>query len=297
MNEFPFSGTGVALVTPFKTDFTVDEESLYRIVQHVIKGGVDYLVALGTTSEAPVLSKDEKDLVLKTIRQANAGRLPIVLGIGGNNTSAIVKQLENNNLDGIDAILSVTPYYNKPGQQGLFEHYDALARACPVPIILYNVPGRTAVNMKAVTTLSLAHKHRNIVAVKEASGDLQQIMAIIADKPDHFEVISGDDAITLPLLAVGACGVISVAANAFTRDFSNMVRTQLSGDHDTALELQYKMLKLYDLLFAEGSPAGVKAMLQLMDLCENVVRLPLTTVSNDLRQQIANYETYLITNK
>lgn len=287
MNKFPFMGTGVALVTPFKRDQSVDVEALHRIVEHVITNGVDYLVALGTTSEAPVLKENEKALVLQTILKANNGRVPVVLGIGGNDTAAIVQQIKQTDFTGIAGILSVTPYYNKPNQRGLFEHYSTIAAVCPVPIILYNVPGRTGINMKAATTLELARSHKNIVAVKEASADVGQIMQIIAKKPENFHVISGDDALTLPLIAAGASGVISVIANALCKDFSGMVKAQLNNDQQLARQLHYKIFPFYDLLFAEGNPAGVKALLFDMMLCENILRLPLTPVSDELFEQIA----------
>ena len=287
MTTTSFFGTGVALVTPFKKDHSIDFEALEQIVNHVIENGVDYLVALGTTSEAPVMNENEKSEVLNTIIKANSGRVPTVLGIGGNNTDSIVKQIEQTSFNNISGILSVTPYYNKPGQSGLFAHYDLIAKTSPVPVILYNVPGRTGVNMKPTTTLELANAHSNIVAVKEASGDVLQIMEIIAQKPSHFEVISGDDALTLPLIALGAKGVISVAANAFTKAFTSMVHAQLSNDNEQAKALHYKMLKLIDLLFVEGNPAGVKAVMKEMKLCEDVVRLPLMPASEQLRLQIA----------
>ncbi len=282
----PFTGTGVALITPFSTDYTVDYKSLEKIVDHVIRGGVEYIVALGTTSEAPVLDQSEKHKVVETILKAANGRVPVVKGVGGNHTGEVVRQLKSESFDGISGILSVTPYYNKPGQDGLMAHFDAIAQASKLPVILYNVPGRTSVNLKAETTLKLAHRHENIVAVKEASGDINQIMQIIAEKPKHFHVISGDDSITMPLIAVGAEGVISVAANAFTRAFSDMVRSTMQADIENAKMLQYRMLKLFTLLFAEGNPAGVKAMMSLMGLCQNVVRLPLTAVSTSLFAQI-----------
>lgn len=288
MNKFEFSGTGVALITPFKADHSVDLVALENVVEHVIAGGADYLVALGTTSEAPVLDEVEKFKVRETIIRTTASRVPVVLGVGGNNTSAVVKQLEHDPMDGFSGILSVTPYYNKPGQEGLFAHFNAVARASRLPVILYNVPGRTAINMKASTTLELATKHKNIVAVKEASGDMLQIMDIIRQKPDHFEVISGDDGITLPLMAAGAVGVISVAANAFTVDFSAMVSAMLNERYAEARALHYKMFILFGQLFAEGSPAGVKALMSHMNLCSNVVRLPLTSVSPVLAKQIEN---------
>lgn len=281
-----FKGTGVALVTPFKKDKTVDFEALTRLTQHIINNRVDYLVALGTTSEAPVLTKDEKKAVVDTILTANNRRIPVVLGIGGNNTQEILEQLGETSFDGIDAILSVAPYYNKPGQRGLFAHFDAIAQLSPVPVILYNVPGRTSSNLTALTTLELANKHQNIVAIKEASGNFDQIMEIIAKKPENFHVISGDDALTFPMIALGASGVISVAANAFPLEFSTMVRDAMDNNIIKARELHYRLLHLVNLLFVEGNPAGVKALLQEQGHCENVLRLPLVEVSKHTYQQL-----------
>ncbi|MBW7846647.1 MAG: 4-hydroxy-tetrahydrodipicolinate synthase [Bacteroidales bacterium] len=288
MNNFTFTGTGVALITPFKPDFSIDTDALKRIVDHVIAGGVEYIVALGTTSEAPTLATAEKQFVTQLILQQVNGRVPVVKGVGGNNTDEVVNQLKYDSFEGIAAVLSVTPYYNKPGQAGLLRHFDQVAEASPVPVILYNVPGRTSVNMKAETTLELARRHPNIVAIKEASGDFNQMMEIIANKPPHFELISGDDSITFPLIAAGAKGVISVAANAFTRHFTDMVRAALFGDLQHARDLQYRMLQLYHLLFAEGSPSGVKALMNQMKLCENVLRLPLVPASEKLANQLVN---------
>ncbi|GAB1417333.1 4-hydroxy-tetrahydrodipicolinate synthase [Bacteroidales bacterium] len=288
MNTFSFSGTGVALVTPFRPDFSVDTDALKRIVEHVIAGGVEYIVALGTTSEAPTLAAAEKQFVTQIILQQVNGRVPVVKGVGGNHTEEVVSQLKNDSFDGIAAVLSVTPYYNKPGQAGLLRHFDQVAEASPVPVILYNVPGRTSVNMQAQTTLELARRHTNIVAIKEASGDFNQMMEIIANKPSHFELISGDDGITFPLIAAGAKGVISVAANAFPRPFSDMVRAALFGDLKHARDLQYRMLKLFHLLFAEGSPIGVKALMNQMKLCENMLRLPLIPASENLANQLVS---------
>ena len=278
-------GTGVALITPFKKDFTVDTTALTRLVEDVTKGGVDFLVALGTTSEAPTLSAEERKLVVQTILHANAGKLPVVLGIGGNNTAAVLQQINQQDFNGIDAILSVVPYYNKPSQAGMMAHFEAIANASPVPVVLYNVPGRTGANLKAAACLHLA-KHQNIIAVKEASGDLQQIMEILRDKPDHFCVLSGDDALTMPLIALGAEGVISVAANAWPRDFSQMVRWQMAGKTAEARKLHYQMLALTGLLFADGNPGGVKALMAYRGLCDEVVRLPLVPVQNPVREQL-----------
>lgn len=281
-----FQGTGVALVTPFKKDFSIDFEALQKVTEHTIAGGVEYLVALGTTSEAPVLNKEEKKLVVKTIVETTKNRVPIILGVGGNNTTEIIHQLQNEAFDDISAILSVVPYYNKPTQNGIFAHFDAIASASPLPIILYNVPGRTSANMNAETTIRLAEKHSNIVGIKEASGDFAQIMEILRRKPEHFAVISGDDALTLPMIALDASGVISVAANALSNLFSEMVRLQLENKTVKARKYHYSMLPIIELFFKEGNPAGVKALLNEMELCEDIVRLPLVSVSEKTRDMI-----------
>jgi len=291
MKQNPFKGTGVALVTPFKTDFSVDIEALVRIVNHVIDNGADFLVVLGTTSEAPTLTQEEKNLVINTILETNAARLPILLGMGGNNTQAVVEAVKAQDFAGIDGILSVVPYYNKPNQRGMKAHFEAIADASPVPVVVYNVPGRVGVNLQATTCVELA-KHPNIVAVKEASGNLQQIMEILRDKPTDFDVLSGDDAITQPLLALGATGVISVAANAYTSQFSRMMKAQKEGKTDEALRLHYAMLRMNQLIFADGNPAGIKCLMSHMGLCENVLRLPLVTanekVENDIIEEWKN---------
>ena len=266
---------GVALITPFKTDETIDFDALSRVVEHLIKNGTDYLVVCGTTAETPTLTDAEKDEVTRFVVNCNAGRLPIVLGMGGNNTKALVEKLSNYDLSGIDAILSVTPYYNKPSQEGLYQHYAAIANASPLPIILYNVPGRTGINMLASTTLRLANDFNNIIAIKEASGIFSQIDDIIKNKPEDFMVISGDDGITFPLITLGAVGVISVIGNAFPREFSRMVRLALEGDYKNARTIHHRFTELIELLFVEGNPAGVKSMLALMGLIENKLRLPL----------------------
>ncbi|MBK9291121.1 MAG: 4-hydroxy-tetrahydrodipicolinate synthase [Bacteroidetes bacterium] len=281
----PFTGTGVALVTPFCADGSIDFEALRNIVDHVIDGGVEYLVALGTTSEAATMTAEERAKVLQTIIAHNRKRVPVVAGVGGNNTAEalhLLKQLP----DGVDGILSVVPYYNKPTQEGMLAHFSAIARATSLPIILYNVPGRTASNMKAQTTLRLAHDFPNIVAVKEASGDLLQMMEIIASKPSHFALLSGDDALTQPIIAMGGQGVISVVANAWARPFSDMVRHQLANRTIEAQGLHYLLLETINLLFAEGNPGGIKALLNSMGLCENVLRLPLVSVSDSLRARM-----------
>lgn len=269
------TGMGVALITPFKTDESIDFEALSRIVEHQIKNGTDYLVVCGTTAETPTLTEAEKDKVTRFVVDCVSGRLPIVLGVGGNCTKAVVDKITSIDLNGIDAILSVTPYYNKPSQEGLYQHYAAIAKASPLPIILYNVPGRTGINMLPATTLRLANEFTNICAVKEASGNFSQIDDIIKNKPDDFLVISGDDAITFPLITLGAVGVISVIGNAFPREFSRMVRLALEGDYDNARKIHYRFTELIELLFVEGNPAGVKSMLALMGFIENKLRLPL----------------------
>ena len=285
MKHNPFKGTGVALVTPFKTDFSVDVEALIRIVNHVIDNGADFLVVLGTTSEAPTLTNEEKNLVISTILKANTGRLPILLGMGGNNTQAVVEAIKAQDFAGIDGILSVVPYYNKPNQRGMKAHFEAIADASPVPVVVYNVPGRVGVNLQAATCVELA-KHPNIVAVKEASGNLQQIMEILRDKPANFDVLSGDDGITQPLMALGATGVISVAANAYTSQFSRMMKAQKEGKTDEALRLHYAMLRMNQLIFADGNPAGIKCLMSHMGLCENVLRLPLVAANEKVENNI-----------
>ena len=282
-----FKGTGIALITPFNEDKTVDVNALERIVKHVIDNGADFLVALGTTSEAPTLNPTEKKLVVDTILKTNAKRLPVLLGMGGNNTQAVIEAIKAQDFDGIDGILSVVPYYNKPNQRGMKAHFEAIADASPVPVILYNVPGRVGVNLQASTCVELA-QHPNIVAVKEASGNLMQIMEILRDKPIDFDVLSGDDGITQPLMALGAKGVISVAANAYTKPFSNMMHAVMHGRPDEALCLHYAMLKMNQLIFADGNPAGIKCLMNQMGLCKNVLRLPLVPVSEIVQQNIEN---------
>lgn len=266
---------GVALITPFKTDESIDFDALARVVEHQIKSGTDYLVVCGTTAETPTLTDQEKEEVTRFVLNVNAGRLPIVLGVGGNNTKAIVEKLQTYDFAGIDAILSVTPYYNKPSQEGLYQHYAAIAKASPLPVVLYNVPGRTGVNMLADTTLRLAKEFSNICAIKEASGNFSQIDDIIKNKPADFMVISGDDGITFPLITLGAVGVISVIGNAFPREFSRMVRLALQGDYQSARQIHHRFTELIELLFVEGNPAGVKSMLAVMGFIENKLRLPL----------------------
>lgn len=283
--EFPKSfgnGTGVAIVTPFRKGGKVDFKALGNIVEHLIKGKVEYIVALGTTGESVTLSKEEKSEVTKHIINTAKGRIPIILGIGGNNTAEVVHSLHSTELSGIEAILSVCPYYNRPNQEGLYQHFKAVAEASPLPVILYNVPGRTACNMTDETTLRLANDFENIMGIKEASGNLGQIMNIIKNRPKDFKVISGDDAITLPIIAAGGDGVISVVANAFPKDFSEMTRQCIAGNYDEARKLHYKLTTITNLMFADGSPAGVKAALEIMGLCDAVVRLPLVPVNKKI---------------
>ena len=280
-----FKGTGVAIVTPFRTDGTVDMPALSRIVNHIIQGGCNYIVALGTTGESVTLTADEKKMVKAGIVEATAGRVPLMLGIGGNNTASLVQQLKTESIEGFDAILSVSPYYNKPNQEGLFRHYTALADASPKPVLLYNVPGRTGMNMTAETTLRLA-SHGHIFGIKEASGNFDQCMEIIKNKPKDFMVISGDDAYTLPFVSLGMDGVISVVANAYPHLFSSMVKKALDGAFASARIMHYELTETIKLMFSDGSPGGVKAYLKLMQLCEDTVRLPLAPVNASVQARI-----------
>ena len=280
-----FKGTGIALITPFKQDHSVDVEALNKIVNHVIDNGADFLVVLGTTSEAPTLTAEEKKLVINTILEANNNRLPVLLGMGGNNTQAVIDAVRAQDFTGIQGILSVVPYYNKPNQRGMKAHFEAIADASPVPVVVYNVPGRVGVNLQAATCVELA-KHPNIIAVKEASGNLQQIMEILRDKPADFDVLSGDDGITQPLMALGAQGVISVAANAYTKPFSRMMRAMKEGHTEEALRLHFAMLKMNQLIFADGNPAGIKCLMSHMGLCENMLRLPLVKANEKVEADI-----------
>lgn len=280
-------GTGVAMVTPFHKDGSVDFKGLERLIESLITAKADYLVLLGTTGESVTLNKDEKIALLDYTKEINNGRVPLVLGVGGNNTQEVLSCFKVFDFKDVDAILSVTPYYNRPTQKGLIQHFKAVANASPVPVILYNVPARTGTNMLAETTLTLANENENIIGVKEASGVFDQIMQIIKARPGEFLVISGDDNITYPLMALGADGVISVAANAFPRDFSNMVRFCLKGNFEKARELHYRFMDIIPLLFSEGSPGGIKAALNALKICSEQVRLPLAPVSKALQNKIA----------
>lgn len=282
-------GTGVALVTPFSANGSIDWNALERLIDHVINGGVNYVVSLGTTGETPTLSSEEKlDLIRFTFEKVNK-RVPVVVGIGDYNTQDVVKRLQSCPLDEAAAILSVAPYYSKPSQEGIFQHYKAIAEASPKPIILYNVPGRTGRNMTAATTLRIANEVENVVAMKEASGDMVQCMEIIRNRPKDFVVVSGDDAIAMAQIACGMDGVISVAANFFAKDFSAMVQAALANNYGEARRLHYNMLEGFDLMFAENNPAGVKAFLHYAGIVENTFRLPVTPVSSELHAKINKY--------
>ena len=275
MAQNKFRGLGIALITPFKTDGSIDFDALDRLVEYQIKGRADFLCIMGTTAETPTLSREEKRLLKEHLVERVAGRVPLLMGCGGNNTAAILDELQNEDWKGIDGVLSVCPYYNKPSQEGLYQHFAAIAKVSPVPVVLYNVPGRTGVNMTAETTLRLAREFENIVAIKEASGNITQMDDIIKDKPQHFDVISGDDGITFPLITLGAVGVISVIGNALPAEFSRMVRLALRGEYSSSLTIHHKFTELFKLLFVDGNPAGVKAMLSEMGMIQNVLRLPL----------------------
>ena len=270
-----FKGLGIALITPFQEDGSVDYKALIRLVEYQLDNGADFFCILATTGETPTLSAEEKAKIKELIVNLVGGRVPILMGCGGNNTAAVVEELKTGDFKGIDGILSVCPYYNKPSQEGLYQHFKAIAAATRLPVVLYNVPGRTGVNMKAETTVRLARDCENIVAIKEASGNLEQVDEIIKNKPRHFDVISGDDALTFPMVSCGAVGVISVIGNALPREFSKMIRLQMKGEYDGARKIHHRFTDLFSLLFVDGNPAGVKAMLHEMGFIKNVLRLPL----------------------
>ena len=275
MAQNKFRGLGVALITPFNHDGSVDWDALYRLVEYQITRGVDFLCVMGTTAETPTLTLEERQRIKHDVIDRVAGRVPILLGCGGNSTASVVNELKHGDFSGVDGILSVCPYYNKPSQEGLYQHFKAIAEASPVPVVLYNVPGRTGVNMTAETTLRLARDFDNVVAIKEASGNITQMDDIIKNKPKDFDVISGDDGITFPLLTLGAVGVISVIGNALPQEFSRMVRLALRGEYDQALNIHHRFTELFKLLFVDGNPAGVKVLLSEMGLIQNELRLPL----------------------
>lgn len=281
-----FIGTGVALVTPFKKDFSIDTEALKRIVNYVIDGGVEYLVVLGTTAESATLSQDEKELVIETIIEANNERLPLVLGVGGNNTSKVIDELKTRDFSKFSAILSVSPYYNKPTQEGIYQHFKMIAEASPIPVILYNVPGRTASNMLPETVLRLANDFKNLIAIKEAAGDIVQAMKLIQAKPKDFLVISGDDMIALPMVLAGGAGVISVIGEGYPKEFSQMVRLGLQRKVDEAYAMHYKLMDSINMIFEQGNPAGVKEIFKSLGLSENTVRLPLVNVDENLANRL-----------
>ena len=270
-----FKGLGIALVTPFKTDGSIDYAALKRLIEYQTDNGADFLCILGTTSESPCLDQEERAEIKRFVVEVNQGRLPVLMGCGGNNTKAVVKELQSFDLRGVDGILSVCPYYNKPSQEGLYRHFKMIADNCPLPVVLYNVPGRTSINLKSETTIRLANDCRNIVAVKEAGGSLEQVDEIIKNKPAHFDVLSGDDALTFPMIASGAAGVISVIGNALPREFSRMIRLEFNGEYEPARKIHHRFTELYSLLFVDGNPAGVKALLHEMGFIENELRLPL----------------------
>lgn len=280
-----FYGTGVALVTPFRDDFSVDFAALERLLEHTISGGVDYLVVMGTTGESATVTKAERTEILNFVKQYNAGRLPIVYGIGGNNTAALLDTIQETDFTDVSAILSVSPYYNKPTQRGIVAHYEVVADACPVPVILYNVPGRTASNMTVASTLELA-KHRNIIGVKEASGDMAQGLEIARDKPADFLFLAGDDMLTVPMTTFGAKGVISVIANALPQLFSRMVNEALNSNYTNALPYLFQLSRINDLMYEEGNPVGVKSALKSLGICNDTVRLPLVSASESLSGRI-----------
>ena len=283
-----FKGLGIALITPFKADHSVDYASLKRLVEYQIQNGADFFCILATTGETPCLTQDEKQRIKQLVVELNQGRLPILVGCGGNNTAAVVEELKTADWSGVDGVLSVCPYYNKPSQEGLYRHFKAISEASPLPVVLYNVPGRTGINLKAETTVRLARDCKNIVAIKEASGSLEQVDEIIKNKPSDFDVISGDDALTFPMIASGAAGVISVIGNALPKEFSRMIRYEFRGEYEPARKIHHRFTELYSLLFVDGNPAGVKALLHEMGFIENELRLPLVPTRITTMQKIAS---------
>ena len=281
-----FRGLGIALITPFRADGSVDYDALERLVDFQISNGADFLCILATTGEAPCLTRQEKDEITEVVKRVDKGRVPILKYCGGNNTMAVIEDMKSTPWSGIDGILSICPYYNKPSQEGLYQHFQAIAKEAPLPLVMYNVPGRTGVNMKAATTVRLAKDCPNIVAVKEASGSLEQVDEIIKNKPDNFEVISGDDALTFSMIASGAVGVISVIGNALPKEFSRMIRLEFNGEYAPARKIHHQFTELYKLLFVDGNPAGVKALLNDMGMIENVLRLPLVPTTIETKQQM-----------
>lgn len=283
-----FKGLGIALITPFTIEGKVDYKSLRRLLDYQLANGADFLCILATTGEAPCLTKEEKEELTSFIKGVVGGRIPILKYCGGNNTAAVVDEIKATDWTGIDGILSICPYYNKPSQDGLYQHFKAIAEVSPLPIVLYNVPGRTGINMKAETTVKLAKDFSNIVAIKEASGSLEQVDEIIKNKPDNFDVISGDDALTFSMIASGAAGVISVIGNALPKEFSRMIRLEFNGEYEPARKIHHMFTELYSLLFVDGNPAGCKALLNDMGMIENVLRLPLVPTTITTKQKMAD---------
>lgn len=283
-----FKGLGIALITPFTLEGKVDYKSLRRLLDYQLANGADFLCILATTGEAPCLTKEEKEELTSFIKGVVGGRIPILKYCGGNNTAAVVDEIKITDWTGIDGILSICPYYNKPSQDGLYQHFKAIAEVSPLPIVLYNVPGRTGINMKAETTVKLAKDFSNIVAIKEASGNLEQVDEIIKNKPDNFDVISGDDALTFSMIASGAAGVISVIGNALPKEFSRMIRLEFNGEYEPARKIHHMFTELYSLLFVDGNPAGCKALLNDMGMIENVLRLPLVPTTITTKQKMAD---------
>lgn len=283
-----FRGLGVAVVTPFTLDGAVDYPALKRLIRYQLDSGVDFLCILATTGETPCLTLDEKNKITELVKEENKGLVPILKYCGGNNTAAVIEEMKATDWTGIDGILSICPYYNKPSQEGLYQHFTAIASASPLPVVMYNVPGRTGVNMKAETTVRLAHDCENIVGIKEAAGSLEQVDEIIKGKPDRFDIISGDDALTFSMIASGAAGVISVIGNALPREFSRMIRLEFQGEYEAARRIHHMFTELYSLLFVDGNPAGVKALLNDMGYIENVLRLPLVPTTIKTKEKMAD---------
>ncbi|MFB9057889.1 4-hydroxy-tetrahydrodipicolinate synthase [Mariniflexile ostreae] len=284
-----FIGTGVALVTPFKSDLTIDHDALTHIVNFNIENGTDYLVICGTTGESATLTKEEKQDVVRTISNANKGRLPLVLGIGGNNTAEVVEEIKTTDLSNIDAILSVTPYYSKPTQEGIYQHFKVIAEACPIDIILYNVPGRTSKNIEPETTIRMAQDFKNIIGVKEAGNSVSQYLQLLKNKPKDFLIISGDDDLALGIVLAGGAGVISVIGQAFPKAFSNMIRLGLKGEVKAAYEIHFKLMDVIGYIFEENNPAGIKAVFKALNMCEDTVKLPLVPASEELKEKINRF--------
>jgi 4-hydroxy-tetrahydrodipicolinate synthase len=284
-----FLGTGVALVTPFKSDLSIDHDALANIVNFNVNNGTDYLVVCGTTGESVTITKEEKKELIATISKANKGRIPMVLGIGGNNTAQVVEEIKDTDLSVFDAILSVSPYYSKPTQEGLYQHFKSISEASPIDVILYNVPGRTSKNMESETTLRLANDFKNVIAVKEAGNNVAQYLKLLKNKPDDFLVISGDDDLALGVVLAGGAGVISVIGQAFPKEFSDMIRLGLNGEAKKAYAIHYKMMDVIGYIFEENNPAGIKAVFEVLDLCRDTVRLPLVPASNNLKDKIRKF--------